>query len=58
MDMIIGDSDGVMVIPKAVAEELLVTVEDRKNVEDKTRDLILSGVSPEEAAIRMGYKDL
>jgi 4-hydroxy-4-methyl-2-oxoglutarate aldolase len=58
MDMIIGDSDGVMVIPKAVAEEILVTVEDRKNVEDKTRDLILSGVSPEEAAIRMGYKDL
>ncbi len=58
MDVIVGDSDGVMVIPKAIAEQVLIAVEDRKAVEDETRRLILEGMSAEDAAIRMGYKDL
>ena len=58
MDVIVGDSDGVMVIPKAVAEEVLVRVEAHKNFEDKTRELIKSGMSPEDAAIKMGAKEL
>jgi 4-hydroxy-4-methyl-2-oxoglutarate aldolase len=58
MDVIVGDSDGVMVIPKAIAEQVLAAVEDRKAVEDETRRLILDGMSAEQAAIKMGYKDL
>ena len=58
MDVIVGDSDGVMVIPKAIAEEVLKEVENRKAVEDETRRLILEGMSAEQAAIKMGYKDL
>lgn len=58
MDVIVGDSDGVMVIPKAIAEETLREVESRKAVEDETRRLILEGMSAEQAAIKMGYKDL
>jgi len=58
MDIVVGDSDGVMVIPKAIAEEVLKEVENRKAVEDETRRLILEGMSAEQAAIKMGYKDL
>jgi 4-hydroxy-4-methyl-2-oxoglutarate aldolase len=58
MDVIVGDNDGVMVIPKAFAEEVLVKVEARKEFEDKVRELIQSGMSPEEAAVKMGTKEL
>ena len=56
MDVIVGDADGVLVIPKAVAEEVLARVESRKTFEDKTRELIKSGMTPEQAAIKMGAK--
>ncbi len=58
MDVIVGDSDGVMAVPKAIAEQVLTEVESRKAVEDETRRLILEGMSAEDAAIKMGYKDL
>jgi len=58
MDVIVGDSDGVIVIPKDVAEEVLEKVERRKRDEDETRKLIQSGLTPEEAAIKMGTKEL
>lgn len=58
MDVIVGDSDGVVVIPKSIAEKVLVEVEARKIQEDETRRLILEGMSAEDAAIKMGYKDL
>ena len=58
MDVIVGDSDGVIVVPQGIAEKVLTMVEDRKSQEDKTRDLIKSGMSAEEAAIKTGAKDL
>ena len=58
MDVIVGDSDGVIVVPKTVAEDVLLRMEARKEQEDKTRELIRSGMSAEQAAIKMGYKDL
>ena len=58
MDVIVGDSDGVMVVPKAVAEDVLLRIEARKAQEDRTRELIKSGMSAEEAARKMGVKDL
>ncbi|MFC1608302.1 RraA family protein [Candidatus Latescibacterota bacterium] len=57
-DVIVGDSDGVIVVPKAVAEEVLVRGESRRDFEDKTRELIQSGKSPEEAGRIMGAKSL
>ncbi|MFC1692351.1 RraA family protein [Candidatus Latescibacterota bacterium] len=58
MDVIVGDSDGVIVIPKSLVEDVLIRVEARKKQEDDTRKLIKSGMRPEEAAEKMGYKDL
>ena len=58
MDVIVGDSDGVIVVPRAIAEDVLLKIEARKDQEDKTRELIRSGMSAEEAAIKMGIRDL
>ena len=58
MDVIVGDNDGVIVVPKAIAEDVLLGIEARKEQEDKTRELIRSGMSAEQAAIKMGVKDL
>ena len=58
MDVIVGDSDGVIVVPKKYAEDVLTRIEKRKDTEDKTRELIRGGMSADEAAIKMGAKDL
>jgi len=58
MDIIVGDSDGVVVVPKKYAEAVLKKCEKLKKFEDDTRELIKSGMTPEEAAIRMGAKEL
>ncbi|MFC1551315.1 RraA family protein [Candidatus Latescibacterota bacterium] len=58
MDVIVGDSDGVIVVPNSIAEDVLLRVEIRKEQENKIRELINSGMSAEEAAIRLGIKDL
>ncbi len=58
MDVIVGDSDGVMVIPKEHAETVLEKCEARKTFEDKTRELLKAGYSPVEAAKKMGAKEL
>ncbi len=58
MDIIMGDSDGVVVIPKAVAEEVLLKCEKLKKFEDDTRELIKGGMSPLDAALKMGAKEL
>ena len=58
MDVIVSDRDGVVVVPKAIAEQVLEMVEGRKEQEDKIREYIKSGMSAEEAAIKAGAKDL
>ena len=58
MYVIVGDNEGVMVIPKDIVEEVLKRVEDRKKQEDNTRDLIRSGMSAEQVAIKIGYRYL
>ena len=57
-DMIVGDSDGVLVIPKEIAEEILIETERRSQDETKTRTLLKDGVPADEASQRMGRKDL
>ena len=57
-DMIVGDSDGVLVIPQSIAEEVLEETERRSNSETKTRKMLKDGVSADEASRRTGRKDL
>jgi len=57
-DFIVGDSDGVLVIPQEIAEEVLLEVEKRAAEETETRKLIKEGVSAEEASTRTGRSDL
>jgi len=49
-DFIVGDSDGVLVIPQEIAEEVLVEMEKRVVEESETRKLLKQGVSAEEAS--------
>ena len=57
-DFMVGDSDGVLVIPQEIAEEVLVEIEKRVEEESETRKLLKEGVSAEEASRRTGRTDL
>lgn len=57
-DVIVGDSDGVLVIPQDVAEEILLETERRSDSETDTRNLLKQGVPADEASRRTGRKDL
>ncbi len=57
-DFIVGDRDGVVVIPQAIAEEVLVETERRATSENETRNLLKQGIPADEAARRTGRKDL
>jgi len=51
---LIGDIDGIVVIPAALAESVVAEVETVMGTENKVRAAILSGVSPREAYLRHG----
>jgi len=57
-DFIVGDSDGVLVIPQEIAEEVLVEAERRAEKESKVREMLKQGISPDEASQLTGRKDL
>lgn len=57
-DFIVGDSDGVLVVPQEIAEEVLLEAERRAASETETRKLLKEGVSAEEASRRTGRQDL
>lgn len=57
-DFIVGDSDGVLVIPQEISEEILIETERRAKNESDTRRLLKKGVSPDEASRMTGRKDL
>jgi 4-hydroxy-4-methyl-2-oxoglutarate aldolase len=57
-DFIIGDADGVLVVPQEVAEEVLLKTEQRRENENKTRSLLKGGLSPVTASEMTGRKDL
>ncbi|MCE5230793.1 RraA family protein [bacterium] len=58
MDFLLGDTDGVLVIPQEIAEEVMIRTEARSKGEDETRALLEAGIHPTEASIRTGRKDL
>ena len=53
-DYVIGDRDGVVVIPQARAEEVIEKAEASVNTEDKVRAAILGGVDPKDAYLKYG----
>ncbi|GMR09862.1 MAG: RraA family protein [Anaerolineae bacterium] len=57
-DFVVGDSDGVLIIPQEIAEDVLEETERRAENESDTRRLLKEGVSPEEASRLTGRKDL
>lgn len=57
-DVIVGDSDGVLVVPQGIAEEILVETERRSDNETDTRKLLRNGVPADEASRRTGRRDL
>lgn len=48
-DVVVGDIDGVVVVPQDIAAEVLREAEDLMNREDHIRDAVKEGVSPLEA---------
>lgn len=57
-DMLVGDSDGVLVVPQTIAEDILVETERRSNSETITRNMLKDGIPADEASRRTGRKDL
>tara|TARA_B100001029_G_C15047037_1_gene447903 strand:+ start:455 stop:1108 length:654 start_codon:yes stop_codon:yes gene_type:complete len=51
-DFVLGDIDGVVVIPKEIASEVISETEDYINTESALRKDILSGVDPQEAYLK------
>lgn len=53
-DYILGDIDGIVVVPQDIAAEVVGRVEEVIKAENKVRKAILEGVSPKEAYLRYG----
>jgi regulator of RNase E activity RraA len=57
-DLIRGDADGVVVIPKEHEEEVLASAEKIQTAEDAIRESVRAGMALREARIRHGYHAL
>lgn len=53
-DWVVGDDDGVVVVPSAVAEDVLAEAEQKASTEDRIRASVRAGMSPLEAYERFG----
>jgi len=53
-DYLLGDRDGVVVVPQAQAEVIVTEAERALGVENKVRSAILSGVDPQQAYLQFG----
>ena len=51
-DFVLGDIDGVIIIPKEIANEVISETEEYINTESALRKEILSGVDPKEAYLK------
>ena len=54
-DVIFGDIDGVIVIPRALAYEILLRGEEIKNSESTLKHWVREGMTPNEIVKRGGY---
>lgn len=53
-DWLLGDRDGIVVIPGAIAAEVVARTEQVLQQENSVRTAILAGVDPQEAYLRFG----
>ncbi len=53
-DYILGDRDGVVVLPAKLAEEVISQTEQVVSTENKVRSAILDGMDPQEAYLKFG----
>ena len=53
-DLVLGDADGVVVIPRDIAEEMLAAAEEKRDKEELARRLLAEGVSAAEVWERHG----
>lgn len=53
-DYILGDRDGVVVIPGRIAAEVIARTEDVISTENQVRKAILSGMDPQQAYLKYG----
>ncbi len=53
-DFLIGDRDGVVVIPGKIADQVVAKTEEVMQTENAVRTAILSGVDPQEAYLKFG----
>ena len=51
-DYILGDRDGVVVIPASSASDVAKRVDEVMNTENELRNMILDGMDPQEAYIK------
>lgn len=57
-DILLGDSDGVVVIPRAREAEVLRVAEEISEVEDRIRTALRAGKTLRQARAELGYHDL
>ena len=53
-DWVVGDEDGVVIVPAKVAEEVLVAAEAKVGTENLVRDAVRDGMTPLDALDRYG----
>jgi regulator of RNase E activity RraA len=53
-DWVVGDEDGVVVVPQAIAAEVLAEAEPKAGTENEIRDAVRAGMLPLEAFERFG----
>ena len=53
-DYLLGDRDGVVVIPGSLAAEVVAKTEEVISTENKVRSAILSGMDPQQAYLKFG----
>lgn len=53
-DIVVADIDGVTVVPKDIAEQVLIKAEEMRETENSVREAIQDGLAPEEAYDRYG----
>ena len=53
-DWVVGDEDGVVVVPAGVGEEALTAAEEKVGTESRVRDAVRAGMTPLEAFERYG----
>jgi regulator of RNase E activity RraA len=51
---LIGDRDGVVIIPGAIAGEVVSRTEEVMQTENQVRTAILAGMDPQEAYLKFG----